>query len=124
MVVAHLLRQLEGAEIVQVEVDLTELNFLIHGFPHANLLDIVLLIRRVEHLWYVVWILLLGDTSIDSNVRVRGAIDDEGELQLMILGDVGLYRVLVHRHLKVEVLELTVFLLFRSWCVLLASLIQ
>ena len=33
-------------------------------------MDVVLAVRRVEHLWGVVWILLLGDTEIDADVGI------------------------------------------------------
>lgn len=71
------LGQLEGRHLVQVERDHTRHDLLLLPRTHHHLLDVVLSVRRVEHLGRIVRILLLCDTDIDSDVGIAQRVHRE-----------------------------------------------
>ena len=53
----------------------------------GQVLDVVLTIGRVEHLWCVVRILLLSHAHVDSNVSIAKSVILESDLELILVGD-------------------------------------
>jgi len=62
--------QLEGCHVVQVKDDLAILDLLIHSSTDSQVLNIVISVRRVEHLWSIVCVFLLCDASIHTDVGI------------------------------------------------------
>ena len=52
-----------------------------------QVLDVILTIRRVEHLRCVVRILLLRHAHVDSNVSIAKSVILESDLELILVGD-------------------------------------
>ena len=48
-------------------------------------MDVVLSVRRVEHLWGVVRVLLFSDAHVDSDVSVAQRIVFECDVKFMVL---------------------------------------
>lgn len=86
IVIFDWLGQLECHKIIYIELDLARLNLLVTARFNAKVLDVILTIGRVEHLWSIVWIFLLSDTHVDSNVSITKRIILEGHVKLRIFG--------------------------------------
>lgn len=70
IVILDRLGQLECYKIIYIELNLAWLDLLVTTAGHAQVLDIILTIRRIEHLWSIVWVFLLSDTHVDSDVSI------------------------------------------------------
>jgi len=68
MVVFYRLCELESRKVIEIKVTFVERNILIHSLVHADLLDVIISVRRVEHFGGIVWILLLCYTRVYSDV--------------------------------------------------------
>ena len=62
--------QLKGCHVVEVKDDLAILNLLINSSTDSQVLNIVISVRRVEHLWSIVRIFLLCDASVHADVGI------------------------------------------------------
>ena len=74
MVVLNALGELESGQVVRIERDLAFLNLLGDASIYRQVLNIVLTVRRVEHLWCIIWILLFRDTHVDTDVGVAESV--------------------------------------------------
>ena len=74
MVVLNALGELESGQVVRIERDLAFLNLLGDASIYRQVLNIVLTVRRVEHLWCIIWILLLRDAHVDTDVGVAESV--------------------------------------------------
>ena len=81
MVIFYSLGQLERCQIIQVKLYLAKLYFLIHSCCHAYLLDVVVSIGGVEHLRSIIWILLLSDACVYSDMSIAKCVYFERQLQ-------------------------------------------
>ena len=54
---------------------------------NGQVLDVILTIGCVEHLWCIVWILFLRDTHVDTNVCVAKRIILERDIKFLTLYD-------------------------------------
>ena len=74
MVVLNALGELESGQVVRIERDLAFLNLLGDASIYRQVLNIVLTVRRVEHLWCIIWILLLRHAHVDTDVGVAESV--------------------------------------------------
>ena len=74
MVVLNALGELESGQVVRIERDLAFLNLLGDASIYRQVLNIVLTVRRVEHLWCIIWILLLRYAHVDTDVGVAESV--------------------------------------------------
>ena len=74
MVVLNALCELESCQVVRIERDLAFLNLLADAGVYRQVLNVVLTVRRVEHLWCIIRILLLSDTHVDTDVGVAESV--------------------------------------------------
>ena len=68
VVVFYRLCELESCKIIEIKVTFVERNILVHSLVHADLLDIIISVRRVEHFRGVVRVLLFCYTRVYSDV--------------------------------------------------------
>ena len=74
MVVLNALCELESCQVVRIERDLAFLNLLADAGVYRQVLNVVLTVWRVEHLWCIIRILLLSDTHVDTDVGVAESV--------------------------------------------------
>ena len=74
MVVLNAFGELESCQVVRIERDLAFLNLLGDAGMYRQILNIVLTVRRVEHLWCIIWILLLRHAHVDTDVGVAESV--------------------------------------------------
>ncbi len=80
VVVVLELVQVEGHQIVKIELALLGGDDLAHAFFQANLLKVVFFVGSVEHHWCVVHVPLLLHAAVHSHVSVALAVNLEGDL--------------------------------------------
>ena len=80
IVVLDTLRKFKGCQVVDIECDLACLYFLADTGPHTDIVDVVFAVRRVEHLWGIVRVLLLSDAKVDANVGIAQSVILEGDV--------------------------------------------
>ena len=68
VIVLDALGELEGSEVVDVEGDLSLGDFLVAAGSNTHVVNVVLTVWCVEHLWGVVWVLLLGNTKVHTDM--------------------------------------------------------
>ena len=80
--------QLERCQVIDVELDGALGHFLIQAGPNTHIVDVVLPIGRIEHLWCIIRVLLLRYAHVDADMRVADCIVLEGQHQLVIFVNV------------------------------------
>ena len=70
VIVLDALGELEGSEVVDVEGDLSLGDFLVAAGANTHIVNVVLTVRCVEHLWGVVWVLFLGNTKVHTDMSL------------------------------------------------------
>jgi hypothetical protein len=83
VVVLDTLAKFEGGQVVRIELDLAQLDLLVDPRVHWQVLDVILAIRRVEHLRRIIRVLLLRDAHVDADVRVAERIILESDLEFV-----------------------------------------
>ena len=74
MVVLNAFGELESCQVIRIERDLAFLNLLSDAGMYRQILNIVLTVWRVEHLWCIIWILLLRHAHVDTDVGVAESV--------------------------------------------------
>ena len=74
MVVLNAFGELESCQVIRIERDLAFLNLLSDAGMYRQILNIVLTVRRVEHLWCIIRILLLRHAHVDTDVGVAESV--------------------------------------------------
>ena len=87
MVVLNALRQLERRQVVRIEYDLVLGNILVDARVHRQVVNVVFAVRRVEHLWRIVWVFLFSHAHVDADVRVAEGVIIESDFELVPVGN-------------------------------------
>ena len=84
VVVFDALCELKGSQIVDIESNLTLRHSLVDTGTHSHVMDVVLTVGCVEHLWSVVGVLLFSDTEVDTDMGITESVVLEGDVQILI----------------------------------------
>ena len=87
VIVLNAFRQLERRQVVRIEYDLVLGNILVDAGVHRQVVNVVLAVRRVEHLRRIVWVFLFSHTHVDTDVRVAESVIIESDFELMPVGN-------------------------------------
>ncbi len=82
------LEQVEASQEVHVKFALAKVYLLVESNAEFDLLEVVFLIRRIEHNRHIVKVFLLLHTAIDPDISTAIAIDFESKLQLLVSCDI------------------------------------
>lgn len=85
VVVVDRFEEVEGGQVLHVELTLLKLNLLPKATLQHQLLHVVLLVWRVQHGWYIVYVSLLIHAHIHSHNTRSQRIHLKGQLQLVIV---------------------------------------
>ena len=83
VVVLDGLAQLEGRQVVRIKLNLSRLDLLIYTRVHRQVLDVVLTIGRIEHLWCIVRVFLFSNAHVDADVSVAKRVILEGDFEFV-----------------------------------------
>ena len=108
VVVLNRLAKFKSRKVVGIEEDLSFLNLLVGASAYLQVCNVILTVRRVEHLRRVVRVLFLCDAHVDTDVSVAQGIVLECNIQLVVCINLSLNRLFVQSNLDVEVLQVFV----------------
>ena len=87
MVVLDRLAELEGCQVIGIKLDRSLINLLITTRVHLKVLNVVLTVGSVEHLWSIVRVFLFSHTHVDADMCIAESVILEGDIEFVAFRD-------------------------------------